>query len=137
MNKNDNSSMRRAIAYSLLAHIKDSGNLTYGPIDIFVPLVKNILHKKRDIKGAHVSEISEALQMEYGIDIPSPVMLQILRVIANEVNENTHGNKPEMAVNKDGSFWIENYIFDDYDEEIQKSREQVNKNNTLFYLGRK
>lgn len=57
MSTTDNSSMRRAIAYSLLAHIKNSGNLTNGPLDIFVPLVKNILHKKKDVKGAHVSEI--------------------------------------------------------------------------------
>ena len=54
MSTTDNSSMRRAIAYSLLAHIKNSGNLTNGPLDIFVPLVKNILHKKKDVKGAHV-----------------------------------------------------------------------------------
>lgn len=132
MNKADNSSMRRAIAYSLLAHIKDSGNLTYGPLDIFVPLVKNILHKKRDIKGEHVSEISEALQMEYSIDVPSPVMLQILRVIANEVNEKAYGDKPKMVVNNDGSFWIENYIFDDYEEEIHKSREDVNQIKKLY-----
>ena len=125
MGTTDNSSMRRAVAYSLLAHIKDSGSLTNGPLDIFVPLVKNILHKKKDIKGAHVSEICETLQMEYGLDIPSPVMLQILRLIANEANKNSHGDKPEMTVNNDGSFWIENYIFDDYIDEIQKSRDDV------------
>ena len=88
MSTTDNSSMRRAVAYSLLAHIKNSGNLTNGPLDIFVPLVKNILHKKKDVKGSHVSEISETLKMEYGLDIPGPVMLQILRVIANEANKN-------------------------------------------------
>lgn len=127
MSTTDNSSMRRAIAYSLLAHIKNSGNLTNGPLEIFVPLVKNILHKKKDVKGAHVSEISEALKIEYGLDIPSPVMLQILRVIANEANKNALGEKTEMTVNNDGSFWIENYIFDDYVDEIQKSKEDVNQ----------
>lgn len=132
MSTTDNSSMRRAIAYSLLAHIKNSGNLTNGPLDIFVPLVKNILHKKKDVKGAHVSEISEALKMEYGLDIPSPVMLQILRVIANEANKNALGEKTEMTVNNDGSFWIENYIFDDYVDEIQKSKEDVNQIKKLY-----
>ena len=124
--------MRRAVAYSLLAHIKDSGNLTNGPLDIFVPLVKNILHKQKVIGGAHVSEISEALQMEYGINIPSPVMSQILRLIAKEVNENANGDKLEMFVNDDGSFWIEKYIFEDYVEEIQKSKEDVKKIKNLF-----
>ena len=65
--------------------------------------------------------------MEYGLDIPSPVMLQILRVIANEANKNALGEKTEMTVNNDGSFWIENYIFDDYVDEIQKSKEDVNQ----------
>ena len=132
MRTTDNSSMRRAVAYSLLAHIKDSGSLTNGPLDIFIPLVKNILHKKKDIKGAHVSEICESLQTEYGLDIPSPVMIQILRVIANEANKNSYGDKPEMTVNNDGSFWIENYIFDDYIDEIQKSRDDVNQIKKLY-----
>lgn len=132
MRTTDNSSMRRAVAYSLLAHIKDSGSLTNGQLDIFIPLVKNILHKKKDIKGAHVSEICESLQTEYGLDIPSPVMIQILRVIANEANKNSYGDKPEMTVNNDGSFWIENYIFDDYIDEIQKSRDDVNQIKKLY-----
>lgn len=124
----DNNSMRRAVAYSLLAHIKESGKLTNGPLDIFVPLVKNMLHmmvsKQNDVKGAHVSEICDAVQQQYCIAIPSPVMLHILRLIAKEVNV---ADKRDMDVNNDGSYWIENYIFEDYNEQIQKSIDDVNQ----------
>lgn len=33
----------RAIAYSVLAHIYDKGTLAHGPLDIFIPIVKNAL----------------------------------------------------------------------------------------------
>lgn len=35
---------KRAITYSVLAHIKNSGKLTEGPLDVFIPLVKKCLH---------------------------------------------------------------------------------------------
>ena len=35
----------RAITYSLLAHIRNTGSLAKGPIDIFIPLVKRALSK--------------------------------------------------------------------------------------------
>lgn len=41
----DNNFQKRAIAYSLLAHIKTTGTFAGGPLDIFIPLVKNILHE--------------------------------------------------------------------------------------------
>lgn len=41
----ENNFQKRAIAYSLLAHIKTSGTFAGGPLDIFIPLVKNLLHE--------------------------------------------------------------------------------------------
>lgn len=35
----------RAITYSLLAHIRNTGTLAKGPIDIFTPLIKRVLSK--------------------------------------------------------------------------------------------
>ena len=36
----------RAIAYSVLAHIYDKGTLAHGPLDIFIPIVKNALSER-------------------------------------------------------------------------------------------
>lgn len=35
----------RAITYSLLAHIRNTGSLAKGPIDIFIPLIKRASFK--------------------------------------------------------------------------------------------
>ena len=34
---------KRAVAYSFLAHIRSNGTFAGGPLDIFVPIVKNAL----------------------------------------------------------------------------------------------
>ena len=127
---------RRAVTYSLLAHIKDSGQLTNGPLYIFIPLVKNVLHKqganKRDCKGANITEICDAFQEQYGITIPNPVMLAVLRLIAKEVNEKAQNDNQEMTIYNDGSFWIKSYLFDDYQEEIERSRSEVEQIKTIY-----
>lgn len=118
---------KRAIAYSVLAHIKNSGGLlAEGPIDVFVPLVKKSLHylnvNQNQYKGANINEIRAEIEKQYGIDFPLPVLKSILKKLANEINSET---EKVFELYQDGAFWIKNYIFEDYDEQIKESKRKI------------
>jgi hypothetical protein len=64
--------INNAITYSLLAHIRNSGTLIKGPVDVFVPLVKRILYilsKQGVSKGESIMEIKNCFDKNYLIDI--------------------------------------------------------------------
>lgn len=68
---------KRAIAYSFLAHVSTMGTFTKGPLDIFVPIVKNALselYPDGSVKGANLAEIGNTINDKFGIDIPIPVL---------------------------------------------------------------
>lgn len=117
---------KKAVAYSLLAHVKTSGTLADGPIDIFIPLVKKGLHfmnvNKGQYKGESIAEVRKIIEEHYAIDIPIPVLRSILQKIANEVNR--EGQKI-FELYQDNSFWIKDYVFEDFDEHIEKSRKEI------------
>lgn len=118
---------KRAIAYSVLAHIKNSGGLlAEGPIDVFVPLVKKSLHylnvNQNQYKGANINEIRAEIEKQYGIDFPLPVLKSILKKLANEINSET---EKVFELYQDGAFWIKNYIFEDYDEQLKESKRKI------------
>lgn len=126
-------SSKKAITYSLLAHIRNSGNLSKGPLDIFVPIAKKALHfmnsNKSHYKGESIMEIHDIIFENYGIDIPIPVLKIILSVIANEINET---DEIIFVLNKDNSFWLKDYVFSDYDEKINEYQSEVNTLQLLF-----
>lgn len=122
-----NQFQKRAITYSLLAHIKNSGTFAGGPLDLFIPIVKNALHNLfasgTSKKGENINELCVGVENRFGIDIPIPVMRNILIKTASEVN-NQNG-KEDIRIFGDDSFIIESYVFEDYHEEIQKSKNDV------------
>lgn len=126
---NSNYFQKRAIAYSFLAHMQTKGTLVNGPLEIFVPLVKNALcvlyPEGTEIKGENVSEISENIKQRFEIDIPYPVLLNILKILGKELNQES-GNE-DFRIYNDGSFWIEKFIFEDYKEQIEDSRKDINE----------
>lgn len=78
----------KAITYSLLAHVRNSGTLIKGPIDPFIPLLKRSLYKlnsKGILSGKSIQEIHEISNELYSIDFPLPVLKLILTEIAKEV----------------------------------------------------
>lgn len=124
---------KRATAYSLLAHIKNNGTLATGPLDIFVPIVKNALselYPDGTIRGGNISEISDTIEQNFALDFPIPVMKSILNIIAEEINKKS--DKEDMRIFNDGAFWIEKYIFEDYSELIKDSKNNVAKVVSLF-----
>lgn len=123
---NDNIT-RRAITYSVLAHISSSAKLAKGQLDVFVPIVKKCLHYisdgKTDIKGANISEIADRIVTDWQIEIPIPVLRTILAQISKEFECN-EDSKP-FVLNNDDSFWIKRFIFADFDAEIKESEHNV------------
>lgn len=126
---NNNYYQKRAIAYSFLAHMQTKGTLVNGPLDIFVPLVKNALcvlyPEGTAVRGENVSEISENIKDRFEIDIPYPVLLNILKILAKELNQEC--DREDFRINNDGSFWIEKFIFDDYIEQVEDSKKDINE----------
>lgn len=118
---------KRAITYSVLAHVKNSGGLLVeGPLDVFVPLVKKSLHnlnaEQKQYKGANISEIRTEIENQYGIDFPLPVLKSILQKLAKEINSN---QEKVFELYQDGAFWIKDYVFEDYDEQLKESKRKV------------
>lgn len=116
---------KKAIAYSLLAHVKTSGTLSDGPMDIFIPLVKKGLHfmniNKGQYKGESIAEIRKIIEEHYSIDIPIPVLKSILKKIANDINK----EEKIFELYQDNGFWIKDYVFEDFDEHIEKSKKEI------------
>lgn len=117
---------KRAIAYSFLAHVSTTGTLSKGPIDIFVPIVKNALselYPNGSVKGANLSEIENAINDKFNLDIPIPVLRTIMIKIAKDVN--AESGKEDMRIFNDNAFIIEKFVFEEYKEQIYKSRAEV------------
>ena len=122
----------KAITYSLLAHIRNSGTLMKGPIDVFVPLIKRTLHQlnNKDIfKGESVLEIQIEANSMYSIDFPIPVLRIILAQIASEVNTDKEKN---FIIHQDGSFILKGFYFEDFEEQIQKSKRDSENLEKIF-----
>lgn len=123
---------KRAITYSLLAHINNSKTLTNGQLDIFVPIVKKALatmSKDGDIRGKNITEICNVVNSISGIEIPIPVLRNILKIIKNTIA--TEEEKYFDLYNDDG-FWIKRFLFSDFDEFVEKSECSIEKIQKLF-----
>jgi len=131
----------RAITYSLLAHIRNTGTIARGPIDIFIPLVKRALSNMNSQgihKGKSILEIKAVTDELYALDFPIPVLKKILDAICVEVNDD---EVTRFVLHKDLSFSINEYTFDKFEyvleeqergiEEIEQLFEQFCKNSDL------
>ncbi|MCF0038980.1 hypothetical protein [Dyadobacter fanqingshengii] len=122
----------KAITYSLLAHIRNTGTLMKGPIDAFVPLIKRALHQLNEqgiSKGQSILEIQRYASEIYSIDFPLPVLKSILKKIESEVNE---GGVINFQLFNDNSFLLKEFYFVDYEESLQESKRDVTTIEKLF-----
>ncbi|HMQ59422.1 MAG TPA: hypothetical protein PKE06_02085 [Flavilitoribacter sp.] len=117
--------INKAITYSLLAHVRNSGKLIQGPVDVFIPLVKRtlyILNQRGVSKGENITEIKKIFDESYSIDIPIPVLSVILQKIAQETNKVDENG---FHIYQDYSFWIKDYVFDEFEEQLQLSKREA------------
>lgn len=125
--------IKRAVTYSLLAHINNSKKLSNGQLDLFVPIVKKALvsmtnYGSEKLMGKNISEISKVVHERSGIDIPIPVLRNILKIISNEIN----ADETCFVLNNDDSYVITAYVFADYDSFLQTSENEIRKIQDLF-----
>ena len=130
---NNSDVTKRAVTYSLLAHINNSKTLAKGQLDIFVPIVKKGLHflcnQSQQPKGESIKEISDIIFEKFGVEIPIPVLRSLLKIIIQEINTT---DTKLLTLNNDDSFWIHQYIFEDYDELIEQSKNELKNLQILF-----
>ena len=125
---------KRIVTYSLLAHINNTGTLSKGLIEIFVPLAKraiSILNKEGIFSGKNISEIQLKINDLYSIDIPTPVLKFVLQKICEEVNEATD---KRFELYQDGAFAIKNYVFTEFDAIIEKKEKRYSVFQKVFYI---
>lgn len=84
---------------------------------------------KEQYKGESINEIRGVIFEKYNIDIPIPVLRTVLRYIANEVNKKEH----VFDLYNDDSFWIKEYIFEDYDSFLNRKEKEIESLQSLFY----
>ncbi len=122
----------KAITYSLLAHVRNSGTLMKGPVDVFIPLIKRTLHQlnsKGIFKGESILEIQSEANCMYSIDFPIPVLKIILSQISSEVNTDSEKN---FVIHHDGSFILKAFFFEDFEEKIQESKRDSENLEKIF-----
>jgi hypothetical protein len=122
----------KAITYSLLTHIRNTGTLAKGPIDIFTPLIKRTLSKmnsKGIFKGKSLLEIKNTANELYFIDFPIPVLKKILSKISNEINTE---DKTHFVLYQDGAFSLDQYIFTDFEDIIDNQTKEIEEIEILF-----
>ena len=85
--------------------------------------------QKGQDKGANISEIGKLIHEHYAIDMPIPVLRSVLKKIAKEINTN---NETVFVLYNDDSFWIKDYIFEDYDEQLTKCKKDIQQLQSLF-----
>ncbi len=117
---------KRLVSYSFLAHINNNKQGFKDFNDIFVPLVKkglNELNKSGSKSGKSIIEIKNLVDKIFALDIPIPLMNELLKKIARETNSEDNPN--EFILNKDGSFTMNRFLFADYDETICYQKAKV------------
>lgn len=123
----------RVITYSLLAQIRNSGNFVNSSVEIFVPIVKYALYKlitpSGVYKGASITEISTWICQYFGLDFPPAVLEKILLKIGQEINTS---EELKLQVYRDGSFWIKDYSFEEFNDIYETNRQQVELVQTMF-----
>jgi hypothetical protein len=123
----------KIVTYSLLAHVNNVGTLSRDLIDIFVPLAKRALSmmcREGLNRGKSTVEIKNYVDSLYKLDIPLPVLRNVLRRIANELN--TKEKTVFQLYEVDGSFQIQDYIFEDYEAVVQQKQNEVDRIEELF-----
>lgn len=117
--------MDRVITYSLLAHIHNTGTLVDGLIDIFVPLVKraiSMMNREGIQQDKSIITIKDYVDKLYELDIPIPVLKNVLTKVANQINTS---DKIRFQLFHDSSFSIKDYVFEEFEETIEEQKKGI------------
>ena len=114
---------KKIIAYSFLAYLNND-NMGNGFNDIFIPLVKRTLSKlcSNNTCMGLITDIKDKFQELYGLDIPYPVLKEILKSISIEINKSCKG---KMALYSDNAYCIEKYTFEEGAETLLNKQYKI------------
>lgn len=118
-------SNKKVAAFSLLAHINDNSIGIKSFEDIFVPIVKSSLCKMNNngVKsGQSIIEIKEQVDNSFSLDIPIPILKNLLLSISNEVEKDPEN---QFILHGDGGFQMNKYLFADYEEELGNRENEI------------
>lgn len=124
---------KKIVTYSLLAYINDQSKSQATFESIFVPVVKRALSKmcsEGQFKGDDINDIKRHINELFEIDMPNTILKKILGKIAREINEKENAN---LIFYSEGSFVIDKYLFTEYDEEINRRSDDLDRLQS-FYL---
>lgn len=123
---------KKILAYSLLAHINNQTPTESSYESIFIPLVKRGLSKMcatGQFKGDDINDIKKHIDDLYGLNMPETILKKILFKIASELNTK---DKVVIQFFSGGSFIIGEYVFSDYEDEINKRNDELERLQRIF-----
>ncbi|MHA4846471.1 hypothetical protein ACX0G7_20000 [Flavitalea antarctica] len=124
---------KRVTTYSLLAYINNKQARTATYESIFIPIVKRGLSKMVSLgvkKGEDIRTVLDFIDQLYDIDMPITVLKKLLKVIENEANHSSE--TPAVKFYEDWSFIINNYYFDEYEDEIEKRESEIQRLQEIY-----
>lgn len=125
-------SNKKVAAFSLLAHINDNNIGLRSFEDIFIPIVKSSLCKMNSegVKsGQSITEIKEQVDKSFALDIPIPILKNLLHSISSEVEKDTEN---QFILHRDGGFQMNKYLFADYEEELDHKESEINEVERIY-----
>lgn len=123
---------KKVAAFSLLAHINDNNIGLNSFQDIFIPIVKSSLCKmNRDgIKsGQSMTEVKDQVDKVFALDIPIPILRNLLHTISNEVAKDPEN---QFILHRDGAFQMNKYLFADYKEELDQKENEIDEVDKIY-----
>lgn len=123
---------KKIASFSLLAYINDNNIGIKNFEDIFLPIVKSSLCRMNDQgfnSGKSVIEIKKHIDTIYQLDIPIPILKNLLTIISQEFESDGISH---FKLYKDGSFQMNRFLFADYEEELSERETEINEVNQLY-----
>lgn len=124
---------KKVASFSLLAHINDNNIGITSFNDIFIPIVKSSLCRLNNAgikSGESILEIKEQIDKSFALDIPIPILKKLLFSISSAVEENPEN---QFILHKDGAFQMNNFLFANYEEELEEKESEVNEIERLYH----
>jgi hypothetical protein len=123
---------KRVAAFCLLAHINDNDSGIKNFNEIFIPIVKSALCKLNGLgikSGQSIMEIKVKVDEVFALDIPIPILRDILNSISTNIAEDSSN---EFFLHKDGSFQMNKFLFEDFEEELVEQEEDVKEIEKIY-----
>jgi hypothetical protein len=123
---------KKVAAFSLLAHINDNNIGIRSFQDIFIPIVKSALCKMNNegVKsGQSITEIKGQVDKIFALDIPIPILRNLLVIVSNDVEKNPDN---QFILHKDGAFQMNKYLFADYEEELAQKESEIDEVDKIY-----